>query len=90
MLMTDNKKKGLIALVIKKISDGQHEGEKMEPKKVNEEGAEEDSSIGLDAAVEEIFAAIEQKDKSSFKQALKNFIELCYEESEEENKEWEE
>ena len=89
MFMSDDKKKkGLVAMIVTKLKDGK--GEEMKPSKMNEEGAEEDYSMGIDAAVDEIFAAIEQKDKSSFKQALKNFIDLCACEKESEEYEDEE
>lgn len=42
----------------------------------------DDSSMGLDAAVDELMSAIESKNKSGIKEALKSFITLCADESE--------
>lgn len=87
MLMSDNKKKGIVALVIKKIGKGP--GEEMKEQKPNDDGFQEDHSIGYEAAVDEMFTDIEQKDKIGFQHALKNFIWLCFEEFEHEpHEEW--
>lgn len=47
----------------------------------NEMGDEVDSEMGLQSAAEEIVQAIESKNASALKAALKSFIEMCdYEE----------
>jgi hypothetical protein len=43
--------------------------------------SEKDSDPGLQAAVDDMFAAIESKDKSAFKEALKSFILMCDDDS---------
>ena len=47
-----------------------------------EESGEDDYGIGYDSAVEEMFSAFESKDVSGFKEALKSFIQLCVDEEE--------
>lgn len=39
-------------------------------------GAEQDSSMGLEAAVDEMMMALEQKDRASFLASLKSFVEM--------------
>lgn len=65
-LMKDEKK--IAALIVA----GPEEKEVQEPKEM----------VGLDAAAEEIMAAIEAKDPEILKGALKSFMQLCYEEQE--------
>lgn len=75
MFMSDDKKKQA-TLIVSKLSGN------VEPKPMVD-GAEQDASMGLDAAAEEILQAIESRDKSALKSALKSFMEMCeYEEPE--------
>lgn len=69
MFMSDNKKKAMSIL-------GKMNG-MMEPKK-EENGAEQDSSMAEDTAVEEIMQAIKSENKTGLKEALKSFIEICW------------
>jgi hypothetical protein len=39
--------------------------------------SEDDSSVELEAAAEEIFMAMDQKDPKALVSALKSFIEMC-------------
>ncbi len=86
-MMMNGDKKGIAALIIKKIGSGP---EKMEEKPESEYGAEMDNSAGIEAAVSEMFEAIKSENKKEFAEALKSFIELCDEEEDEEEEEGEE
>ena len=68
-MMSDDKKKSA-SLIIGKMG-------KMSEAPKNEMGAEEDSSYGHMAAAEEIMSAIESKDASALKEALKSFYDMC-------------
>ena len=78
MFMSDNKKKA--TSIIAKMNG------MMDPKK-EENGAEQDSSIGQDTAVEEILQAIKSENKVALKEALKSFIEMCDSEEDESEEE---
>ena len=87
MIMSDDKKKGGIAALIIK---GMGKGAPMEKPETNESGDEVDR-MGYDTAVDEMFDAIENKDKAKFKEALKSFVNMCDdEEDSEEDEEGEE
>jgi len=78
MILSDDKH-GIVSMIIKKMGTVGPDHENMEEID-KEDGAEQDSDIGHDAAVDEIFEAIESKDKAKFKEALKSFIEICLDE----------
>lgn len=71
MLMKDPKK-SLALLVAKKMSSPD-----MENAPENENGDEQDDSIGLKSAAEEILKAVKSDDPSALIEALKSFYEMC-------------
>lgn len=74
MMMHDKKK--MLAMIIKG-ADKPHE---MAPKHL-EMGAEQDHSVGINSAAEELLNAIDKKDVASIVSSLRSFMELCeYEE----------
>lgn len=88
MIMSDKNRKqgGGIAALVLKLKNGKTEQESPE-----KEDVEVDSSSALDSAVEDMFSALDTKDKSKFKDALQSFIQICYDELEaEEHEEMEE
>ena len=83
MILMGGKRKGMLALIMKKMTD--HDSlkkenaenyEKME-QVPNKDGAESDYSNGLDASAEKVMESLKTNDVSSFKQALKSFIEMA-------------
>lgn len=74
MIMNDDKKRASATLIVSKIGTPK---EKVEEVEKDENGDEVDSSIGIDSAVQEMFDALDTKDKAKFKTALISFIELC-------------
>jgi hypothetical protein len=64
--MSEGKGKGIAALLVSKMGPRGPEGE-----------AESNGDEGLDAAAEDILAAVESKDASALKSALKAFYEQC-------------
>jgi hypothetical protein len=74
MLMKD-KKKHLITSVISKLSPPIQESPQ----------EESDEQSGMDAAAEEVLAAVEARDPQSLKEALKSMIQMCMDESEAED-----
>lgn len=85
MLMKDNKKSSLAVIIAKKL--GKPEEASSAPES---EGAELDQSMGYDSAGEEILKAIESKDKAMLVEAIKNIVQMCMDESpEEESEEYE-
>lgn len=72
MLMADDKKKS-VAMIISKI------GKKPEnmSEVPNENGAEQDDSIGAESAAEELLAAIESKSAKGVVEAIKALMEFC-------------
>jgi len=87
MLMKDEgRKKGMVALILKKMSggssydkmkeDNENISERLEEKPMKD-GAEQEYSMGLDSASEEMVRAFEAKDPKALKVALKSFIEMC-------------
>lgn len=91
LLKDDKKRKGAIVMITSKIKAGKHDMtpdlEKMQGKSTNDMGDEKDNSVGIDAAVNDIMGAVERKDKSALKMALKSFISLAKDESESEEEE---
>lgn len=82
-------KKTAAALIIKRIGSPSSDFDSM--KQSNEEmkqvatddtGAERDSSVGLNAAVDEMMSAAESKNSSKFKAALTSFLEMWMDERE--------
>lgn len=78
MMMGDDKK-NRATVIMAKLSGSKEQPEKRES---NEMGDEVDKSIPLDSAAEEILAAVESKDASALREALKSFYEMCDSEAE--------
>lgn len=78
MMMSDNKKKAS-TLILKKLADG---SEEMSDAPMSPEGAELDQSAGQDSAAEEILAAVEAKDASALKEAIRSMVQMCMDEAE--------
>ena len=70
MLMSDDKKKQ-VTLIMKKLKGA----ESVEEAPVVD-GAEQDDSIAVDTAAEELIAAVESKSPKAVVQAIKSLIEL--------------
>ena len=66
-------------VIVAKIAKKLKEGAQQENMKT-EEGMHEDSSIMLKGFGQEMIDAIKSDDVESFAQALKNFVEYCFEE----------
>lgn len=79
MFMKDDKNKAA-TLILNKIKGPSPELEEAPQK----EGAEQSSSIALESAAEEVFSAFESKSPAAFAEAMKAFVELCYEDTESE------
>jgi len=81
MLLKDNKK-GLVTIIMKRMKGGssdmspdfKKEHASVAPRK---NGAEQDDSVALSSAAEEMISAIKSDDASKFTSALKSFIEMC-------------
>ena len=78
MLLKDNKK-GLVTLIMKKMKGGDHDlspsfsSETAEPKKLVD-GAEQDCSIAVESAAEELLGALESKDPKAVVRAFKSLF----------------
>ena len=73
--MAKQSPKGLAALIIaSKKPSKEPEGPIME---MEDEGVEEESSVELESAAEEILMAMEQRDPKALTEALKAFVEMC-------------
>jgi len=70
MFMKD-KKKSIASILVAKL------GKPELSEKPMSEGAEQDDSIALKSAAEEIMSAIESKDSGMLVSALKSFYEMC-------------
>jgi hypothetical protein len=86
MLMKDNKK-NLASIIVSKINE---RGEKEESKPMSQptdaNGAAVDMEMNdVSIAADEVFAAIESKDKAGFIEAMRSMIEMCMDESESED-----
>ena len=77
-------KDGLMIAILEGMKKKGKDSEKSEDFEVEESG-EDDYSVGYDSAVEEMFSALDSKDVSGFKEALKSFIELCVDDDSEED-----
>jgi len=77
MLMFGDKKKP-ITMIMAKIGKKPDNMEKAPM----EDGAEQDSSVGAEAAAEELMKAIESKSAAGIVEAFKSLMELCESESE--------
>jgi len=83
MLMKDDKKRqGMVSIIMKKMKGSDMEQEHRSESSKNEYGEEVDYSQGYEMAVEEMMSAMESKDRSKFKKALKSFIDMCMDEYE--------
>lgn len=72
MLMKDDKKKS-VSLIMGKLM-----GDKPEVSEApSENGAEQDDSVAVETAAEEMMSAIESKNPKAFVEAFKSLIELC-------------
>jgi hypothetical protein len=80
MMMSD-KKKGMATIILSKMGKPSEEMSEV-PK--NDIGDELDQSAGKDAAAEEILQAVESKDPKALKSALQSMIDMCMNESEDE------
>ena len=72
--MAKQSPKGLAALI---ISSKKPPKEEMPMGGEMDMESEDDSSVELEAAAEEIFMAMDQKDPKALVAALKSFIEMC-------------
>lgn len=70
-------KRPLSVLVMEKMRSGKKSSPEAEPEEMG--GAEEEDEMdeGLQAAAEEVMAALEASDARGFMEALKSFIEQC-------------
>ncbi len=82
MLMKDKKKQD-IAMILSQKLDKPEEG--LTPMPENEEGTEMDSSVGYQAAADEMIRAFEAKDSNALVEALKSFVDMCRDEIQPEN-----
>lgn len=73
MIMPDDKKKSATIILAK--MKGKDDYEKKETP-TSEDGTEMDSSIGYDAACEEMLKAIESKDAKALKESLRSVIDM--------------
>jgi len=78
MLMKDNDKKKSVALIMSKLG-------KTEEPKMSEDGTEQDDSVALKTAAEELIAAISSKDAMQVVEAFKSMMSMCESESEDES-----
>jgi len=83
MLMNDNKK-NMAALIVSKINNrGEEESSQEAPK--NADGALADVEMdGPAVAADEVFAALEAKDKGAFIDAMRSMVQMCMDSSDEE------
>lgn len=74
--MKDNKK-NMASLIVSKINgDGEEESSMEAPK--NADGAMADTEMdGTAVAADEVFAALESKDRGAFIDAMKSMVQMC-------------
>lgn len=77
MLMKDDKKKAVTLIMGKML--GKPEETQEAPSK---DGTEQDDSVAVDTAAEELISAIEAKSPKGVVMAIKSLMELCQQESE--------
>lgn len=73
--MKDNKKK-MAALIISKAAGPANAKEQLD-EPVVKEGAEQDDSIGMESAAEDLMQAIEQKNAKGIVAAIKDLYAMC-------------
>lgn len=77
MLMKDDPKKS-VSIIMGKLM-----GKETEPKEApTQDGVEQDDSMAVDTAAEELMKAIEMKSPKAFVEAFKSLMELCHTEQE--------
>lgn len=77
MLMKPDKK-NMASLIVAKINERGNENEKTVEQPINGEGAVADMEMdGPAIAADEVFAALESKDKAAFIDAMKSMIQMC-------------
>lgn len=72
MIMPDKKK--AVSVLIARMKQPKEEQVSKAPEK---DGVEQDSSIGLESAADEIMSAVESKNAKALVEALKSFMEMC-------------
>jgi hypothetical protein len=85
MIIMGGKKKGgsALAVIMKKLGSGKdydsmkEENLESMAKAPEKDGVEQDHSTGMEHCVDKMMEAMECKDKSAFKAALKDFIEMA-------------
>lgn len=77
--MSGDKKKSVAVIMSKLNGPAQPKG--------YADGGEVDNSIAIDSASEEIMQAIEKKDVKALTSALKSFMDMCYDEEQQESPE---
>lgn len=89
IMMGPNKKKGTVALIMRKLEGKgdsydsmKHEQMERLGKVSNEDGAESDYSNGYDAAASDMIKAFHDKDPKKLRSSLKSFIQMCLNEKE--------
>jgi len=88
MMMGPQKDKGgLVIAIMKKMKDHYNNGKESNEEFVEQPDVEEDYKHGYGDIVDDIFSAIESKDKEKFGHSLKKFIRLCIEQEEKKEEE---
>lgn len=83
MLMKDNKKDS-VSLIMGKLMGGKS-GEMETKEAPTENGVEQNDSVGMEAAADELLQAIEQKSTKGIVQAIKSMIEMAAAEPDEDD-----
>lgn len=88
MLMKDDKKSGMIAAIVKRAKGENHtdnladSNDETMSVPVNDAGDEVDSSIGVNAAAEELISAMNSNDPQGVVAAIKSMMEMLKDEQE--------